>query len=76
MAARIEIKALGDPARQKEITDAVEALDGAIEAKMEKGALYVSYDPLATIEKKIDKRYPFYRNYCQSRSHRYRNCAS
>jgi hypothetical protein len=27
MAARIEINALGDPAHQKEITDAVEALD-------------------------------------------------
>jgi hypothetical protein len=31
MAARIEIRELGDPAREKEITDAVEALDGVIE---------------------------------------------
>ena len=55
MAARIEIKELGDPAHQKEITDAIEALDGVIETKMEKGVLYVSYDPLATTEKKIEQ---------------------
>jgi len=55
MAARIEIKELGDPARQKEITDAVEALDGVIELKIAKGALHVSFDPLATTEKKIEK---------------------
>ena len=55
MAARIEIKELGDPAHQKKITDAVEALDGVIETKIEKGALHVSYDPLATTEKKIEQ---------------------
>ena len=55
MAARIEIKDLGDPAQQKKITDAVGALDGVIEAKIEKGALHVSYDPLATTEKKIEQ---------------------
>jgi len=55
MAARIEIKELGDPARQKEITDTIEALDGVIEIKIEKGALHVSYDPLATSEKKIEQ---------------------
>jgi hypothetical protein len=55
MAARIEIKELGDPAHQKEITDSVEALDGVIETKIEKGALHVSYDPLATTEKKIEE---------------------
>jgi hypothetical protein len=48
MAARIEIKELGDPAHQKEITDAVEALDGV-------SAVHVSYDPLATTEKKIEQ---------------------
>ena len=37
MATRIEIKELGDPNRQKEITDAVEALDGVIELKIAKG---------------------------------------
>jgi len=55
MAARIEIQELGDPVRQKEITDAVEALGGVIETKIEKGALHVSYDPLATTEKKIEQ---------------------
>ena len=55
MAARIEIKKLGDPARQKKITDAVDALDGVIETKIEKGALHVSYDPLTTTEKKIEQ---------------------
>jgi len=53
MAARIEIDELGDPARQKGITDAVEGLNGVIELKIQKGALHVSYDPLATTEKKI-----------------------
>jgi len=55
MVARIEIKELGDPVCQTEITDAVEALDGVIESKIEKGALHVSYDPLATTEKKIEE---------------------
>jgi copper chaperone CopZ len=55
MAARIEIKELGDPVRQKEIIDAVEALDGVIEAKIENDALHVSYDPLAMSEKKIEQ---------------------
>ena len=55
MAARIEIKELGDVARQKKITDAVEALDGVVEIKIENGALHVSYDPLATTEKKIEE---------------------
>ena len=55
MAARIEINELGDPVRQKELTDAVEVLDGVIETKIEKGALHVSYDPLATTEKKIEQ---------------------
>ena len=55
MAARIEIKELGDPSRQKQITDAIVALDGVIEAKIENDALHVSYDPLATSEKKIEQ---------------------
>ena len=37
MAARIEIKELGGPAQQKKITNAVKALDGVIETKIEKG---------------------------------------
>jgi copper chaperone CopZ len=55
MAARIEIKELGDPVHPKEITDPVEALDGVIETKIENDALHVSYDPLATSEKKIEQ---------------------
>ena len=55
MAARIEIEEIGDPGRQKEINDAVEALDGVIELKIAKGALHVSYDPLTTNEKKIEE---------------------
>jgi hypothetical protein len=55
MTARLEIKELGDPAHQKEITDAVLDLDGVIEAKIQKSALYVSYDPLATTKKKIEQ---------------------
>jgi copper chaperone CopZ len=43
------------PVRQKELTNAVEVLDGVIETKIEKGALHVSYDPLATTEKKIEQ---------------------
>ena len=54
MAARFEIKELGDPARQKKITDAVQALDGVIETKIAKGALHVSYDALTTTGKKIE----------------------
>jgi copper chaperone CopZ len=55
MAARIEIKELGDPAHQKKISDTVEALDGVIETQIAKGALHVSYDPLVTTEKKIEQ---------------------
>jgi len=55
MAARIEIEEVEDLAHQKKITDAVKALDGVIETKIEKGALHVSYDPLTTTEKKIEQ---------------------
>jgi copper chaperone CopZ len=55
MAARIEVEELGDPARQRKITDAVGALGGVIDVKIENGALHVSYDPLATTEKKIEQ---------------------
>jgi len=55
MAARIAIKDFGDPAHQKKMTDAVAASDGVIETKIAKSALHVSYDPLATTEKKIEQ---------------------
>ena len=51
----VEIKDLKDPTRQKQITDAIVALDGVIEAKIENDLLHVSYDPLATSEKKIEQ---------------------
>jgi len=54
MAARIEINELGDHVHQKKMRDTVDALDGVIESKIEKGAVHVSYDPLATTEKKIE----------------------
>jgi hypothetical protein len=55
MVARIEIKELGDPASESQITDAILALNGVIDARIQKGALHVSYDPLATTEKKIEQ---------------------
>jgi len=55
MVARIEIKELGDPAHQSKKADAVMALNGVIESKIEKAALHVSYDPLATTQKKIEQ---------------------
>jgi copper chaperone CopZ len=55
MTARIEINELGDAGRESETVDAVVALDGVIEAKIENGSLHVSYDPLATTEKKIEQ---------------------
>jgi copper chaperone CopZ len=55
MVARIEVQDIGDPSREKEITEAVEALNGVIQFKIEKGALHVSYDPLTTTEKKIEQ---------------------
>jgi copper chaperone CopZ len=76
MAARIEIKELGDPTRQKQITDAIVALDGVIEAKIENSALHVSYDPLATSEKKIEQAIRSTGSSVKTAAHRYRNCAS
>src|SRR5437899_2443027 len=55
MTARIEINELGDPTRQKEITDAITAIDGVIEVQLAKGALYISYNPLSASEKKIEQ---------------------
>jgi allophanate hydrolase subunit 1 len=54
MAARIEIAELNDAARQTQINDAIKALEGVIEFKIENGALHVSYDPMTTTEKKIE----------------------
>jgi len=54
MVARIEIE--GDvAANEKEMTDSVTALPGVREVKIENGAMYVTYDPLTTTEKKIEE---------------------
>ena len=54
MVARLEIKQLGDATSEKKITDAVKALNGVRDVKVEKDALFVTYDPLITTEKKIE----------------------
>ena len=52
MVARLEIEQLGDATSEKKITDAVKALNGVTDVKVEKDALFVTYDPLITTEKK------------------------
>ena len=54
MVARLEIEQLGDPTSEKQITDAVNALNGVKDVKVEKDALFITYDPLITAEKKIE----------------------
>ena len=54
MVARIEIEEIGVAANEKEMTDSVTALPGVREVKIAKGAMHVTYDPLATTEKKIE----------------------
>ena len=51
MVARLEIEQLGDATSEKKITDAVKALNGVRDVKVEKDALFVTYDPLITTEK-------------------------
>ena len=55
MVARIEIEEIGAAANEKEMTDSVSALPGVREVKIENGAMHVTYDPLATSEKKIEE---------------------
>lgn len=55
MVARIEIERIGVDANEKEMTDAVTALPGVREVKIENGAVYVTYNPLDTTEKKIEE---------------------
>jgi copper chaperone CopZ len=55
MVARIEIEGIGVAANEKEMTDSVRALPGVREVKIENGAMYVTYDPLDTTEKKIEE---------------------
>jgi copper chaperone CopZ len=55
MVARIEVEEIGVAANEKEMTDSVSALPGVREVKIENGAIHVTYDPLATSEKKIEE---------------------
>jgi copper chaperone CopZ len=55
MVARIEVEEIGVAANEKEMTDSVTALPGVREVTIENGAMYVTYDPLATGEKKIEE---------------------
>src|ERR1700747_331052 len=55
MVSRIEIEGLGVAANEKEMTDSVRALPGVREVKIENGAMFVTYDPLDTTEKKIEE---------------------
>jgi copper chaperone CopZ len=55
MVARIEIEGIGVAANEKEMTDSVRALPGVREVKIENGAMYVTYDPFDTTEKKIEE---------------------
>lgn len=54
MVARLEIEQLGDPTSEKQITNAVIALNGVKDVKVENDALFITYDPLITAEKKIE----------------------
>ena len=54
MVARLKIEQLGNATSEKQITDAVTALNGVKDVKVEKDALFVTYDPLVTTEKKIE----------------------
>jgi copper chaperone CopZ len=55
MVARIEIEEIGVAANEKKMTDAVTALPGVRGVKIENGAMHVTYDTLATSEKKIEQ---------------------
>jgi copper chaperone CopZ len=55
MAARIESEAVGSSTDEKAITDALNAIDGIQEVRIENGAIHVIYDPLQTTEKKIEE---------------------
>ena len=55
MVARVEIEELGDATIEKQLTDAIAALPGVTDVKIQKGAMHVSYDPLTTTEKKIEQ---------------------
>ncbi len=53
MGARIDIEPVSDPAGEKRISDAVSALEGVTDFRIENGVVHVGYDPLTTSETKI-----------------------
>jgi copper chaperone CopZ len=55
MVARIESEGVGSSTQEKAITDALNAIDGVQEVRIENGAIHVTYDPLQTTEKKIEE---------------------
>jgi copper chaperone CopZ len=55
MVARIESEGVGSSTHEKAITDALNAIDGVQEVRIENRAIYVTYDPLRTTEKKIEE---------------------
>ena len=55
MVAHIESDAVESSTHEKAITDALNAIDGVQEVRIENRAIYVTYDPLRTTEKKIEE---------------------
>ena len=55
MEARIESEGVGSATHEKAIADALNAIEGVHKVKIAKGAIYVTYDPLKTTEKKIEE---------------------
>jgi copper chaperone CopZ len=55
MVAHIESEGVGSSTHEKAIADALNAIDGVQEVIIENGAIYVTYDPLQTTEKKIEQ---------------------
>ena len=55
MEARIESEGVGSAEHEKEITDALNAIEGVHEVKIANGSIYVIYDALETTEKRIEE---------------------
>ena len=53
MVARFEVEDLGSPVAQKKITEALRAIHGVAEITFALNAVYVRYDPLETIDKRL-----------------------
>jgi copper chaperone CopZ len=50
MVARFEVKDLGSPVVQKQISDALSAIQGVCDTSIEQDAIQITYDPLQTTE--------------------------